>query len=71
MDASNGMQMSPLALEGPWKTVRWPNRTFQVLLAVSETNCRLALFHLYGTPERSQQEFIRLFDKFLTENQIL
>ena len=50
--ANNGMRMSPLALEERWKTVRYTNRAFQFLIAVTETNCWLAIFHLYGTPER-------------------
>ena len=48
--ANNGILMFPLALEETWKMVRWPNRTFQFLLAVTKTNCRLAIFHLYVTP---------------------
>ena len=71
MDANNYMQMSPLALVETRKTMRWPNCAFQFLLAITKTNCWLAIFHLYGTPERSKQEFIRLFAKFLINNQIL
>ena len=71
VDANNGMRMLPLALEDTCKTVQWPNRYFQFLLSVTETNCQLALFNLYGTPERSQQEFRSFFAKFLIENQIV
>ena len=51
--------------------MRWPNRAIQFLLAVTKTNCRLALFHLYGTPEQLQQEFISLFAKYLIAYRIL
>ena len=62
---NNGMRMFPLALEETWKTVRWTNRAFKLLLALTETNFRLTLFHLYGTLERSQKEFRRIFAKVL------
>ena len=40
VDANNGMRMPPFTLEETWKTVRWTNRAFQLLLAVTKTNCQ-------------------------------
>ena len=71
VDANNGMWMFSLAMEETWKTVRWPNRDFQFLLAVTKTNCQLPLFHMYGTPEQSQQDFRGFFSKVPIENKIL
>ena len=71
VDAKNGMRMPTLALAETWETVRCPNCAFQFLLAVTKTNCGLALFHLYGTPERSQQDFRRLSAKVMINNHIL
>ena len=70
VDANYGMHMFPLALEETCETVRGTNLAFQLLLAVTKSNCRLTLFHLYETPERSQRDFRRLFAKFVIKNQI-
>ena len=62
---------SPLHYRRRGKRYGGPTAPSNSCLMSPKTICRLALFHLYGTPERLQQEFIRLFSKFLIHNQIL
>ena len=38
VDGHNSARMDPIALEETWKTMRWPLRVFQFLLAITEVN---------------------------------
>ena len=60
--------MDPITLEETQKTTRWATRVFTFLFAVTEVNCRLTMTHLYGQPERSQQDFRRIFSEALINN---
>ena len=71
VDAHNSSRMDPIALEETWKTVRWPLRVFQFLLAVTEVNVRLAKQNLFGEEERSQQNFRKHFAYALINNRFL
>lgn len=68
VDSHNSSRMHPLSLEETWKTIRWPLRVFQFILAVTEVNCRLAFQNLCGGEIMSQQQFRRRFAKELIFN---
>ena len=69
VDNHNALRMDPISLEETWKTIRWPLRVFQFLLAITEVNCKLAKEHLYKGGEESQQSFRKKFANELIHNE--
>ena len=48
IDNHNGMRMHPIALEETWITLRWPNRVFSFLLAVTVVNVQNAATYFFN-----------------------
>ena len=63
----NSAITDPIALEETWKTMRWPLRVFQFLLAITEVNVFRVWEYMFTEPEKrgdnkcSQQDFQKKF----------
>jgi len=57
VDTHNSRRMYPIAIEEQWKTIRWPLRVFQFLLAVTEVNTNYARNYFYTRPLEDQITF--------------
>jgi hypothetical protein len=56
-DNHNARRMYPVAIEEQMRTMRWENRVFQFLLAVTEVNTNAALHYFQGDDIDSQLDF--------------
>jgi hypothetical protein len=57
VDNHNARRMYPVAIEEQMRTMRWENRVFQFLLAVTEVNTNAALHYFQGDDIDSQLDF--------------
>lgn len=57
VDNHNARRMYPVAIEEQMRTMRWENRVFQFLLAVTEVNTNLALHYFQGNDLEPQLDF--------------
>ena len=57
VDNHNARRMYPVAIEEQMRTMRWENRVFQFLLAVTEVNTNAALHYFQGDKIEPQLDF--------------
>ena len=71
IDNHNSQRMHPLSMEETWMTMRWPNRVFCFLVAVTFVNVQNTANYFVKTPKLDSLSARRLIAKQLINNKHL
>jgi hypothetical protein len=68
VDLHNQLRHQPISVEDTWATMRWSNRVFAFLLAITEVNVKMAMEHFGRSEKRPMLTTRRLIAEALINN---